>query len=194
MKKIERRYTTVNLRASSDDEKSRKLKGYAAKFNSRSEDLGGFTEVIKEGAFRKSIESGQPVHALFNHDSSAVLASRDAGTLQISEDKNGLLIEIDVVETTVGNDLLANIRAGNINKMSFGFFIPEGGDDWTESKDGTVLRTLTDVDLFEVSPVTFPAYKATSIETNTRGLDKLMDLKSLKIKGLMLQAQTEAEI
>lgn len=143
-----------------------KVAGYAAVFDSLSQDLGGFKEKISRGAFQSSI--GGDIRALWNHDSAAPLGRVSAGTLRLTEDERGLAFELDMPDTTLGRDLSALIARGDVNQMSFGFRVPKGGDTWEEN-GGALVRTLTNVDLLEVSLVTFPAYPAT--EAALRSLD-----------------------
>lgn len=136
-----------------------KMYGHAAMFDSLSGDLGGFREMIAPGAFAKSLESAD-IRALFNHDSNIVLGRNKAGTLRLKEDKNGLAIEIDPPDTQAARDLMVSIKRGDVDQMSFGFRTIT--DKW-EKRDGEWLRTLKEVELFDVSPVTYPAYAATDI-------------------------------
>jgi uncharacterized protein len=137
------------------------LVGYAALFNSRSLDLGGFVETIRPGAFARSLKDTPEVLALAHHDSSRPLARRSAGTLSIAEDAKGLRVEITLNDSTAARDILADVRSGNIEGMSFGFSTQK---DTVVRKTGELpVRELIDVNLFEVSPVTMPAYPETSI-------------------------------
>jgi HK97 family phage prohead protease len=148
------------------DEGREVLAGYAAVFNSRSEDLG-FREIIRPGAFARSLASGADVYALADHDASRRLARTANGSLRLAEDERGLRVEIDLPDTTLGRDILADIRSGLLDSMSFGFSTRE--DKWTR-EGGENVRELIDVDLFEVSVVTFPAYRDTSIDVARRSL------------------------
>jgi uncharacterized protein len=142
--------------------------GYAAVFNSDSEPLP-FIERIKDGAFKKSLKSRQPIKMYMNHDSSMLLASTRSKTLRLEEDSRGLLVNADLPDTTVGRDLSVLMQRGDVDSMSFGFSVPAGGDSWSD--DG-MTRELRQVRLHEVSVVTgFPAYKATS--ATVRSLDML---------------------
>lgn len=144
--------------------KSATLRGYAAVFNSPSSDLGGFVEIVRPGAFASSLADGVEVMALAYHDMDKPLARRSAGTLTISEDAKGLAVEINLADTTTARDLLADIEAGNVSGMSFGFCCRSGGDKWTINNNGQpTVRELIDVELIEVSAVTYPAYTDTSI-------------------------------
>jgi uncharacterized protein len=139
--------------------------GYAAKFNSPSEDLGGFVETIEPGAFRKSLRSRNDVKLLVNHDTGRVLASSRSGTMKLYEDEIGLRVEASLPNTTDGRDMAELLRRGDLNKMSFGFSVQK--DSWNNEM---TQRTLKSVRLFETSIVAFPAYAAT--EAMVRSLDK----------------------
>ena len=139
--------------------------GYAAKFNSPSEDLGGFVETIEPGAFRRSLRSRNDVKLLVNHDTGRVLASSRSGTMKLYEDEVGLRVEASLPNTSDGRDMAELLKRGDLNKMSFGFAVQK--DAWNNEM---TERTLKSVRLFEVSIVAFPAYAAT--EANVRSLDK----------------------
>lgn len=157
----ETRSCVAEIRA---DKESGKITGYAAVFNSLSGDLGGFREQIKPGAFANTLNAD--VRALWNHDANIVLGRTTAGTLTLREDNHGLAIEIDPPDTQQARDLMVSITRGDISQMSFGFYTK--GDEW-EKRDGENIRTLTEVELFDVSPVTYPAYTDTSV--GLRSLD-----------------------
>jgi uncharacterized protein len=130
--------------------------GYASVFNSPSEDLGGFIEYVAPGAFKRSLQSRNEVKLLWNHDSGEPLASLRGGTMQLVEDERGLKVTAQLPNTTRGRDVAELLRTNVINEMSFGFNVIK--DNW--SRDGQT-RTLESVRLFEVSVVSFGAYKAT---------------------------------
>jgi HK97 family phage prohead protease len=141
------------------------LVGYAAKFNSLSENLGGFREVIRPGAFRSSLSGGTDIRGLIDHNSQMVIGRTSNGTLRLEEDSVGLRVEIDTPSTSYADDLLELIRGGYVSQMSFGFTIPPGGDEWMAPTQGETLRqrVLKSVNLAECSVVTFPAYQATEV-------------------------------
>lgn len=141
------------------------LTGYAAVFNSRSVDLGGYVEFVKPGAFARTLGGGGDVKLLNDHNSGSVLASTSAGTLRLWEDERGLAFEANLGEARqYANDIAETVRRGELSKMSFGFYIRD--DDWRE-EGGGMVRTLTDVELFEISAVAFPAYPATWVRPGT---------------------------
>jgi HK97 family phage prohead protease len=147
------------------------LEGYAALFNSRSENLGGFTETIAPGAFRASLKSRNDIKMLWNHDTGAVLGSTRAGTLTLTEDDRGLRVSAVLPNTSYGRDARELISRGDVTGFSFGFSMPaRGGDEW--NAEGTE-RVLKSVRLFEVSLTPFPAYAQTNGTATVRGLDKI---------------------
>lgn len=140
------------------------FRGYAAVFNSQSEDLGGFRETIAPGAFTRSVNAaangGTDIRMFWNHDDNRLLASTKARTLRLSQDDKGLLAEATLTGADDGRNMAQLIREGNVRSMSFGFAVEKGGDSWSADHRE---RTLHAVRLFEVSPVTgWPAYGATS--------------------------------
>lgn len=139
------------------------LRGYAAVFNSETEIGGFFREKIAPGAFANTI--GGDVRALVDHDSGRVIGRTKSGTLRLSEDERGLAIEVDLPDTSDGRDLETLVSRGDIDGMSFGFRVLH--DEWDETVEPT-LRTIHEVELFEVSAVTFPAYQDTSLALRSR--------------------------
>lgn len=160
IKTEERRIVVGELRAIASDGGGQKIAGHAAKFDQLSEDLGGFRERIAPGAFAKTIQSAD-VRALWNHDANIVLGRNKSGTLRLSEDSAGLYYECDAPDTQLVRDMvLAPIARGDVNQCSFGFFTIS--DKWAKV-DGEWVRTLLEVELFDVSPVTYPAYPQTDV-------------------------------
>lgn len=138
------------------------IEGHAAVFDSWSETLGGifpFKEKVRKGAFAESI-GRDDIRALFNHDPNYVLGRNRAGTLELVEDDIGLRVRITPPDTSWARDITTSIRRGDISQMSIGFIVED--DEWSSS-DGIDTRELKKVRLFDVSPVTFPAYTATDV-------------------------------
>lgn len=145
------------------DEDNGNIVGYAAVFNSLSEDFGGWREIVRPGAFRKTINEKRDIRALWNHETSYVLGRTLNGSLALREDEQGLRVEIKPPDTQWARDLVTSVRRGDISQMSFGFRTVR--DNWREdSNDTGTLRELLEVELYEVSPVTFPAYGATDVQ------------------------------
>lgn len=133
------------------------LRGYAAKFDVMSENLGGFREQIAPGAFADVLKDD--VRALFNHDANQVLGRTTAGTLRIAQDSTGLYYEVDLPDTQAARDLVISIERGDVSQSSFAFRVAPNGDSWDENEDGVIVRTITRfARLYDVSPVTYPAY------------------------------------
>ncbi len=159
---IERRFSKVTLRS---EEQSGKhyISGHAALYDSPSQDLGGFTEVIRRGAFTRALKERQDVRALINHDASLIVGRTKSGTLQLSEDGIGLRFRVLLPATGAGDDLAELVTRGDLDECSFAFRAV--GQSWTEEKDGkgetAFIRELLDVDLLDVSVVTYPAYLGT---------------------------------
>jgi HK97 family phage prohead protease len=146
--------TKLEVRAEGD---GMTFSGYASVFNSPSEDLGGFIEYVAPGAFKRSLQSRNEVKLLWNHDSGEPLASLRGGSMQLVEDEVGLKVTATLPQTSRGRDVAELLRTNVISEMSFGFNVIK--DSW--SRDGQT-RTLESVRLFEVSVVSFGAYKATT--------------------------------
>jgi HK97 family phage prohead protease len=144
------------------------FEGYASVFNSRSENLGGFTEFVAPGAFTRSLKSRNDVKLLWNHDAGQVLGSTRAKTMSLVEDSRGLKVSATLPNTSLGRDTAELIRTGIIDSMSFGFNVIK--DSWNAEGNE---RTLHSVRLFEVSIVAFPAYSSTAGTTNVRSVEKL---------------------
>lgn len=144
------------------------FEGYASVFNSRSENLGGFTEFVAPGAFTRSLKSRNDVKLLWNHDAGQVLGSTRAKSMTLTEDARGLKVTATLPNTQLGRDTAELIRTGIIDSMSFGFNVIK--DSW--NSEGTE-RTLHSVRLFEVSIVAYPAYSSTAGTTTVRSLEKL---------------------
>jgi HK97 family phage prohead protease len=157
---IERRIG-VELR-SAGNAKSPRLVGHAAVFNSPSQDLGGFTEIMRPGAFARTLKSDRDPLALVQHMPQLVLGRRGAGTLRLAEDARGLAFEIDLPQTMAAADLLVSVERGDVRGASFAFSTPKGGDRW-ENRSGQVVRELLDVDLHEITVTAQPAYLDTSV-------------------------------
>jgi len=160
---LERRTFDVSeLRVERREDAPPKITGHAAVFGQLSEDLGGFREQIAAGAFAEAIETDD-VRALWNHNPDIVLGRNRAKTLILTEDTRGLAIEIIPPDTQAARDLMVSMERGDVTQMSFGFTVRPNGQNWAKDDEGRYIRTLTKVRLFDVSPVTFPAYPQTDV-------------------------------
>ena len=153
-----------------DDDTALGVKGLAAPFDKLSQDLGGFREKIEKGAFAGAIKRSDVV-GLFNHNPDHLLGRQSAKTLRLRESEKGLEFEMDLPDTQLARDVVANIRAKNITGNSFSFVVKV--DEWDNSDKKMAIRTIKEIDrLFDVGPVTFPAYKATKVAARSLELAK----------------------
>lgn len=158
-----------------DDSLNGKIVGHASVFDSWSETLGGifpFKEIVRKGTFTETIKLDD-IRALFNHDPNFVLGRNKAGTLELEEDEIGLRVVITPPDTSWANDLIKNLRRGDISQMSIGFIVLE--DTWG-TQDGIDIREIKKVQLFDVSIVTYPAYTQTDV--GVRAMESYKDYKS----------------
>lgn len=142
----------------------RLITGTAIVYSSRSQDLGGFVEVVAPGALAKTLRDNQ-IKLLFDHDTAFVLGSVPAGTLSLKDTQRGLDFSCEAPETTWANDLLVSMKRGDINNCSFGFDVVT--DKW-EKRDGLMVRTLQEIKVSEISIVAFPAYTASTVSVRTK--------------------------
>ncbi|HGO9409091.1 TPA: HK97 family phage prohead protease [Bacillus cereus] len=149
--------TKLSTRDATEEQPS-KITGYAAVFNSKTTIGGWFDEVIEPGAFARSLSENSDIRALFNHNWDNVLGRTKSGTLRLEEDEKGLKFEIELPNTSVGRDLAESMSRGDINQCSFGFWITE--ENWDYNVE-PALRTIEEVELYEISVVSIPAYDDT---------------------------------
>lgn len=169
-----------------------RVQGHAAVFNTYSAPLATFwgerfVEQIAPGAFAKTIQEAD-VRFLVNHDPNLVLARTTNGTLALTEDNIGLAIAADLADTTAGRDLAISLERGDVTQMSFGMQVVV--DDWDETAEGTPLRTVREVKLFDVSAVTYPAYESSDIGLRSRDAQVLF--RSLGLGDLPADAKQAA--
>lgn len=156
-----------------------KLVGYAAVFNAPSHDLGGFREIIKPGAFKRTLADSAHVRALNNHDGNQVLGRVGSGTLRLEEDNTGLRFELDLPPTSYARDLSALVERGDVAGCSFAFRVRPGGEQWEES-NGQSIRVLTALDLDEITITANPAYPDTSVAKRNRPITQgFVDLNQM---------------
>lgn len=183
----ERRYTAEQEVRVAKTGDSAVITGYGAVFNRDSQPLGwdGFIERIAPGAFRKTLKDGADVRALFNHNPDFVLGRNKSGTLRLSEDSTGLHYEVDIdLENTDVRNVFRMIERGDVSQSSFGFTTVQ--DEWTQPEENSnepVVRTLKEVRLFDVSPVTYPAYLDTEVDVK-RALRSLSDATGTPLEVL----------
>lgn len=160
--------TGLQTRDATDTE-SNMIGGYAAVFNSPTSIGDWFTETIAPGAFSCAISENNDIRALFNHDWNNVLGRTKSGTLRLFEDERGLKFEVDLPNTSVARDLVESMRRKDINQCSFGFRATK--EDWDYNVE-PALRTIQEVELYEVSVVSIPAYEDTEVSLRSKEIDK----------------------
>ena len=153
----------------------RTLKGYAAMFNTPTR-IADFDEVIRPGAFASALSdpSAQNIRALYEHDDRSLLGRVGAGSLRLREDATGLAFELDLPETQLGNDVLALVKRGDLQGMSFGF-LPTA-EEWQGS-----TRLLNGVNLAEITLTANPAYPTTSVNVRSRAAVQAMHHRYLEL-------------
>ena len=162
------------------------IEGYFAVFDSNYEIAPGMSESIAQGAFSRTI-SGD-IRALINHDTTLVLGRTKANTLQLKEDAHGLWGHIDI-NPNDGDamNLYERVKRGDVDQCSFGFDIRS--EDTDINDNGDIHWTIKDVDLYEVSCCTFPAYETTNISARTAQRDDIrkreMQAWREKMKGVL---------
>jgi len=161
-----RSFPVGELRAGDGDKPV--IEGYAAVYNQRSEPMWNFVEVIEPGFFEGALYGD--IRSVWNHNTDYPLGRTLNGTLILEDDERGLAVKIDPPDTSWGRDALASVKRGDVSQMSFAFSVRENGDRWVQNDDGSYIRFLKRggcEQLYEVSPVTFPAYPQTSVSVRS---------------------------
>jgi HK97 family phage prohead protease len=176
----------LELRAGRDASTMPRIVGHAAVYSQWSQDLGGFKERVMPGAFTKALDGGD-IRALFNHDANFILGRQSSGTLELTDEKKGLHFEASPPDTQTIRDLVIapmtprnGSDVADLNQCSFAFLPVQ--DEWRAPKlyDGLYERDLVEVQLFDVSAVTFPAYDQTDVGLRSRLAGQLgLDLPGL---------------
>ena len=177
-----------------EDGQSSLITGYTAVFGvdtTIETFFGSFKERIQKGAFRRAIREGQDVRALRNHEPDNLLGRTAAKTLRLKEDDRGLFIEVDPPNTTVGRDTVESIRRGDLSGMSFAFVVRK--EKWINGEDGAPdVRIVQDVDLYDVGPVTYPAYAQTSADVRSASMAYRVGLAEMGKPVPVISGDTEA--
>ena len=190
MNKIEQRFQPVEVRVEpAKDGKPSKIVGYAAVYNSLSQDLGGFVERVMPGAFDACLRSSPDVVARYNHN--AMLGRTKSGTLQLASDSKGLAYSIDLPDTTVGRDVAECIKRGDVTGSSFCFRVK--AESWIDDGgDSLPIREIRELEeLRDVGPVDCPAYLATE---NTVGLRSLSEESQAAAAAVLAARQSRRNL
>ena len=192
---MEKRIFNIENRFETKEDGQEVVIGYGSIWNSRSENLGGFYEYISPSAITEETIAKSDVRALINHDPNLVLARSTAGNLKLSVDDIGLRYEFSIPETSYGKDLAINMKNGNINQSSFAFTV--GADEWSTDEEGNDIRTITSIErLYDVSPVTYPAYSQaeSDLVVAQRGLAMYKEKQEIKEEENDLVARSLAKL
>lgn len=178
----------VQFRADETDSGGKVLEGYFIRFNEETNLFDNYFETVSPDAIPDDIQQ-QDIRALFDHDSGKVLGRTAAGTLTLRKDDEGLFGSISINEDDPeALSIYAKVQRGDINSASFGFFIR--GDDMTQDETG-YHDTLTDVELFEISIVTFPAYPTTEIGARSNDIESFKKEKFEQRKSQLKKELTK---
>ncbi len=155
------------------------ISGYASVYNSKSQDLGGYYEVVKPGAFDRTLnDPNAEVIARIEHQGGLmIIGKRSNGSLKLESNQTGLKYFISPPDTTAARDLMELLRTGLIDKSSFAFTVNKNGEDWDYSTK-VPTRYLTDVSLVDVAPVSSPAYEKTSVQLRAMAGKEMQDLRA----------------
>jgi len=155
-----RSITAAEYRVSTNSDGSKTVAGYAILYNSQSVDLGGFKEIVAPGSLTRTLQENPDVLCLRDHKTELLLGRTNAGTLTLEDQPTGLHFTLKLPATTAGNDTAESLSRGDIDGCSFGFSVRN--DVWNDAGDGLIIRTLLDLDLYEISITSFPAYPSTT--------------------------------
>lgn len=164
---MERRVINIEKFQTREADGKRYLDGYYSVFNQPYEVFPGWIEEIAPGAFSRTLRENKDVKVLWNHDSNIVLGSTENRTATLYEDERGLYGPVEINEEDQdAKNAYARVNRGDVRGCSFGFDIRAMEESWDD--DGTYRTRLTDVELYEVSPCTFPAYAQTNISARNK--------------------------
>ena len=177
-----------------EDSEEMTIEGYFAVFNSNYEIWEGASESIAPGAFTSSV--GGDIRGLTNHDTTLVLGRTKAHTLELKEDSHGLWGKITInPKDSDAVNTYERVKRGDVDQCSIGFMIRSEETDF--GADGSIHWTITDVELFEVSVCTFPAYEETGVSARHRDAEELKkranEAWKLQMKDRLAKKSTKEE-
>lgn len=179
--------TTFNITREEQNEEERVIEGYFALYEQETELFEGTFEIISKGAFDNTLNND--VRALWNHNSQLILGRTKNGTLQLQTDEKGLFGRIRLPNTQYADDVYHLVKRGDLDQCSFGFNILD--EELEELANGYRWR-IKEIDLHEISVVTFPAYENTSVQARAKQIEQIeqrkmqekKDALSKRLKGL----------
>ena|SRR5699024_2423755 len=183
--------TAVEVRTKDNENDSMVISGYALKYNTWSQDLGGFIETIDKQALRNADLSD--VRCLIDHDNSRILGRTTAKTLKLESDDVGLRFECTLPNTSYAKDLYENVRVGNINQCSFGFEVDKNGDELRFDRDNSIYkRTIKAFKrIFDVTVTSTPAYADTDVAPALRSIEHLEKERRIKLEAEKLKIEMD---
>lgn len=181
----------AEVRAATGDNGTVTIEGYAVVWNRYSSNLGGYVEQIDPGAFDDSLANDDQI-ASYNHDYASILGRRSADNLVLTKDGTGLRYSVtgDASDPDVAR-VAAKVRAGSVVGSSFTFRSMPDGETWSYAADGFPLVTVTRAALYEVAPVVWPAYMATTEDGLSVGLRSLAEQRGLALDDLVVAAREQ---
>jgi HK97 family phage prohead protease len=184
------------LNVETRDDGTTVIRGMAARYRTRSVDLGGFTEEIVPGAFDAVMKrEGRNIVSAWNHNMDMPLGSERSGTLKVFSTEDGLGYEVTPPVTRA--DVVELVRLGIAYGSSFAFTIARDGEEWTKDENGSPLRFVRAVEnVYELGPVLSPAYADTSVAVAKRSLERFLqtDRPALVVPSLKRNAKSEKAI
>ena len=175
------------------DDDSMVVEGYAIRFNTWSEDLGGFVETISPEAFTDLDLSD--VRCFVDHDSSKVLGRTTSQTLELTVDSEGLYFRCQLPNTSYARDLYENIKLQNVNQCSFAFLLDEDGDEISKRSDGLFERTIRKIkSLWEISIVSIPAYSDTDVAVAQRSIEAIKESEQEELRKAQQEEQRKLDL
>lgn len=196
-KKIELRANKIQEIRSTGETDNQSVEGYGIVYDQETELFPGFFEKMSKGAFKRNILNGLTIKSYFNHDSAKILSTTDSNPpLSLREDDNGIYYISPIPPTSYGEDLKINLKRNNVSGSSFAFIVTD--EDWEERSDGTIHRNIKEGELFEIGPVTDPAYVQTSASLHSvkeiyEKRKKTNEDEAEKIRGELKETELKAK-
>ena len=193
MGQVERRVIMADVEVRNAEKGTPKLVGHGSVFNTETVIAGRFREKVEPGAFRDSVKEDD-IRVLFNHDANYVLGRQSAGTATVVEDGNGLRYEADVnPNDPQAMSVAAKVQRRDVTGSSFSFTIESDDDEeWIapDKRGGLPLRVIKRAKVFDVGPVTFPAY--VQAEASARSLTRADELTQAEVRAVEMAERSAA--